>query len=42
MKYEKCSLNTMIIWSIRGEGKIEKVFVLDFHGFIKQKEVFVG
>ena len=26
---------------IRGEGQIEKVFVLDAHGFIKQKEVFV-
>ena len=25
----------------RGEGEIEKVFVLDAHGFIRQKEVFV-
>ena len=27
--------------SVRGEGEIEKVFVLDAHGFIRQKEVFV-
>ena len=27
---------------IRGEFKIEKVFVLDSHGFIRQKEDFVG
>ena len=28
--------------SVRGEFKIEKVFVLDSHGFIRQKEDFVG
>ena len=27
---------------IRGEGKIEKVFVLDFHRFIRKIEDFVG
>jgi len=32
---------TMSVWSTRGEGEIEKVFVLDAHGFIRQKEVFV-
>ena len=29
------------LWASRGEGEIEKVFVLDAHGFIRQKEVFV-
>ena len=29
------------VWSSRRESKIKKVFVLDFHGFIKQKEDFV-
>jgi len=29
-------------YHIRGEGQIEKVFVLDAHGFIRQKEEHVG
>ena len=32
----------MAEYYIRGEFQIENVFVLDYHGFIRQKEDFVG
>ena len=31
-----------VLWGSRGEGKIEKVFVLDSHCFIRKIEDFVG
>ena len=41
MVVKRIVILVLSIQNSRGEGEIEKVFVLDAHGFIRQKEVFV-